>query len=88
MPLAAGIFGLFYYARAGLGPGPSLAGFRAWAMHLTRTVTARQADSEYPTASRCIFSNLIRYEIREAAPRLRLVGAFPPRKHTTVTFTA
>ncbi len=26
-------------------------------------------------------------EIREAAPRLRLVGAFPPRKHTTVSFT-
>jgi hypothetical protein len=26
-------------------------------------------------------------EIREAAPRLRLVGAFPPRKHTTVAFT-
>jgi hypothetical protein len=26
-------------------------------------------------------------EIREDAPRLRLVGAFPPRKHTTVGFT-
>jgi hypothetical protein len=26
-------------------------------------------------------------KIREAAPRLRLVGAFPPRKHTTVAFT-
>jgi hypothetical protein len=26
-------------------------------------------------------------QVREAAPRLRLVGAFPPRKHTTVAFT-
>ena len=26
-------------------------------------------------------------EIREAAPRLRLVGAFPTRMHTTVAFT-
>jgi hypothetical protein len=31
---------------------------------------------------------LVTNEIREAAPRLRLVGAFPPRKHTTVAFTS
>jgi hypothetical protein len=32
-------------------------------------------------------SATITNEIREAAPRLRLVGAFPPQKHTIVAFT-
>jgi hypothetical protein len=50
--------------------------------------TKAVVDSARPSASSWLFRPASRCrQIREAAPRLCLVGAFPPRKHTTVAFT-
>jgi hypothetical protein len=49
---------------------------RAKALALARSLAQRRAAIDRITN-----------EIREAAPRLRLVGAFPPRKRTPVAFT-
>jgi hypothetical protein len=54
--------------------------------HMSQTVVPLARHGSGPRAlvgTKLTFATITN-EIREAAPRLRLVSAFPPRKHTTV----
>jgi hypothetical protein len=68
------------------GPHSALPAVASW---LFRPACRRRSESARAGSEKSLQLTFatITNENREAAPRLRLVGAFPTRKHTTVAFT-